>query len=108
MDEQVLKPIQEATYLTVANAWRYRSVLRYCYSQHERLRHYLLLEDLSAAQGQSFFLRLYRRDAPTGFGATCSLEKLDSPPVTNLHLTRLRLREWLLVWKTWGKDLAVL
>lgn len=46
MDEQILKPIQEATYLTVANAWRYRSILRYCYRQHERLRHYLPLEEI--------------------------------------------------------------
>ncbi|MDI6813507.1 MAG: TIGR02677 family protein [Desulfitobacteriaceae bacterium] len=46
MDEQVLKPIQEATYLTVGNAWRYRSILRYCYRQHERLQHYLPLETI--------------------------------------------------------------
>ncbi|CAA7601358.1 TIGR02677 family protein [Acididesulfobacillus acetoxydans] len=46
MDERVLKPIQEATYLTVGNAWRYRSILRYCYRQHERLQHYLLLETI--------------------------------------------------------------
>lgn len=46
MSEQLLKPIQEATYLTVPNAWRYRSILRYFYQQHERLRHYLVLEEI--------------------------------------------------------------
>ncbi|MDA8229626.1 MAG: TIGR02677 family protein [Desulfitobacterium hafniense] len=46
MSEQLLKPIQEATYLTVTNAWRYRSILRYFYEQHERLRHYLVLEEI--------------------------------------------------------------
>ena len=46
MNEQLLKPIQEATYLTVQNAWRYRSILRYVYQQHERLRHYIVLEEI--------------------------------------------------------------
>lgn len=46
MDEQLFKPIQEATYLTVPNAWRYRSILRYIYRQHERLRHYIVLEEI--------------------------------------------------------------
>jgi len=46
VDEQLFKPIVEATYLTVNNAWRYRAILRYCFLQHERLRHYLLLEEI--------------------------------------------------------------
>ncbi|MDR3542929.1 MAG: TIGR02677 family protein [Desulfosporosinus sp.] len=46
MNEQLFKPIQEATYLTVPNAWRYRSILRYVYQQHERLRHYIVLEEI--------------------------------------------------------------
>ncbi|RJX22575.1 MAG: TIGR02677 family protein [Desulforudis sp.] len=46
MDEQLLKPISEVSYLTVGNAWRYRAVLRYFYDQHERLRHYLFPEEI--------------------------------------------------------------
>ncbi len=46
MNEQIFKPIQEATYLTVSNAWRYRSILRYVYLQHERLRYYIVLEEI--------------------------------------------------------------
>lgn len=46
MDEQVLKPIAEVSYLTVGNAWRYRAILRYFYDQHERLRHYLFPEEV--------------------------------------------------------------
>ncbi len=42
MDDMLLKPITEATYLTTENAWRYRAILRYFYIQHERLRYYLL------------------------------------------------------------------
>lgn len=42
MDDWILKPITEATYLTTDNAWRYRAILRYFYIQHERLRYYLL------------------------------------------------------------------
>ncbi len=45
-DDQLLKPISEVAYLTVANAWRYRAILRYFYQQHERLRHYLVLEEV--------------------------------------------------------------
>ncbi len=42
MDDMLLKPITEVTYLTTENAWRYRAILRYFYVQHERLRYYLL------------------------------------------------------------------
>lgn len=56
MDEQVLKPISEVSYLTVGNAWRYRAVLRYFYDQHERLRHYLFPEEiLEHLQHSPFF-----------------------------------------------------
>lgn len=41
MEEKLRKPIPEASYLTAANADRYRSILRYFYQQHERLRYYL-------------------------------------------------------------------
>lgn len=48
MDAKRLKPIPETGYLTAENAWRYRAILRYFYEQHERMRHYLFLEDVFA------------------------------------------------------------
>jgi uncharacterized protein (TIGR02677 family) len=41
MDEKLLTPIAEASYLTAANAWRYRAILRFFYIQHESMRHHL-------------------------------------------------------------------
>lgn len=41
MNTNELKPIIEATYLTVDNAWRYRTILRYFYHQYERMRQFL-------------------------------------------------------------------
>jgi len=46
MNENLLKPIIEASYLTANNTWRYRAILRFFYEQHERLRHYLVLEEI--------------------------------------------------------------
>ncbi|MEA4883575.1 MAG: TIGR02677 family protein [Clostridia bacterium] len=46
MDDRLLKPITEVTYLTTENAWRYRAILRYFYIQHERLRYYLLPDEV--------------------------------------------------------------
>ncbi|MBD1379521.1 TIGR02677 family protein [Metabacillus arenae] len=46
MDEKLFKPITEATYLTTENAWRYRTILRYFYEQHERMRQYLFPEEV--------------------------------------------------------------
>jgi len=46
MDDQQLKPITEAAYLTANNAWRYRAVLRYFYLQHEKLRYYLFPDEI--------------------------------------------------------------
>ncbi|WP_031515837.1 TIGR02677 family protein [Desulfofalx alkaliphila] len=46
MDEKLLKPIIEAAYLTAGNAWRYRSILRFFYIQHERMRYYLFPEEV--------------------------------------------------------------
>lgn len=48
MDQTILKPIVEATYLTTENAWRYRAILRFFYEQHERMRHFLFPEDVFA------------------------------------------------------------
>jgi hypothetical protein len=41
MDASWLKPISEVKYLAVDNAYRYRAILRYFYTQHERMRQYL-------------------------------------------------------------------
>jgi len=46
MNDIVLKPITEATYLTVENAWRYRAILRYFYEQHERIRQFLFPDEI--------------------------------------------------------------
>lgn len=46
MNNLILKPISEATYLTVDNAWRYRAILRYFYEQHERMRQFLFPEEV--------------------------------------------------------------
>lgn len=62
MNEQLLKPIQEATYLTVPNAWRYRSILRYVYQQHERLRHYIVLEEIFQYLKQEPYFREFTEE----------------------------------------------
>lgn len=53
MDAQILKPIPEVKYLSVDNAWRYRAILRYFYTQHEQLRYYLFPEELLEYLGQN-------------------------------------------------------
>lgn len=62
MNEQLIKPITEATYLTVPNAWRYRTILRYFYQQHERLRHYLALEEIFLFLKDNPYFRDYTED----------------------------------------------
>lgn len=53
MDEQLLRPLVEASYLTAANAWRYRTILRYFFIQHESMRHYLFPEEILVRLRQS-------------------------------------------------------
>ncbi len=48
MDERLLKPISEVSYLTADNAGRYRSILRYFYKRHERMQHFLYPEEIYA------------------------------------------------------------
>ena len=48
MEELRQRKIVEASYLTAENAGRYRSILRFFYLQHEKLRHYLYPEDVLA------------------------------------------------------------
>ena len=62
MDEQLLKPIFEVSYLTAGNAWRYRAILRYFYDQHERLRHYLFPEEVLEHLRQSPYFHDYSED----------------------------------------------
>ena len=62
MDEKLLKPISEATYLTTENAWRYRAILRYFYMQHERLRHYLFPEEVLGHLKESPYFEKYTED----------------------------------------------
>lgn len=46
MDERKLKQIKEARYLAADNAWRYRAILHFFFEQHERLRYYLLPQEI--------------------------------------------------------------
>ena len=62
MDDRLLKPITEVTYLTTENAWRYRAILRYFYIQHERLRYYLLPGEVLDHLKQSPYFREYTED----------------------------------------------
>ncbi len=48
IDSKLFRQVREVTYLTVENAWRYRTILRYFYLQHERLRHFLFPEEVYA------------------------------------------------------------
>lgn len=46
MQPGLQKKIKEATYLTADKAWIYRPILRYFYIQHERMREFLLPEEI--------------------------------------------------------------
>ncbi|MFX0558865.1 TIGR02677 family protein [Tepidibacillus infernus] len=62
MNDQMLRAISEVTYLTTDNAWRYRSILRYFYQQHERLRHYLFPEEIYEYLKQNFHFQEYTEE----------------------------------------------
>ena len=62
MDDQLLKPIIEASYLTAANAWRYRAILRYFYIQHESMRHQLFPSEILEYLRQSLYFAEYSED----------------------------------------------
>ncbi|MDC3418475.1 TIGR02677 family protein [Aquibacillus salsiterrae] len=42
----MFKRVKEATYLTAEKAWCYRTILRYFYLQHERMREFLFPEEI--------------------------------------------------------------
>lgn len=46
---KLTKQIDEMRYLTVENAWRYRSILRYFYLQSEKMKYWLYKEDIYEA-----------------------------------------------------------
>jgi len=62
VDERELRPITEATYLTTENAWRYRAILSYFYTQHEKLRHYLYPEDIYNYLKQNSYFTQYSEE----------------------------------------------
>lgn len=62
MDDKIMRPITEATYLTTGNAWRYRSILRYFYMQHERLRYYLFPDEVLEFLRQSPHFKDYSEE----------------------------------------------
>ena len=62
MDDQLLKPIIEASYLTVANAWRYRAILRFFYIQHESMRHQLFPGEILEHLRQNPHFQDYNED----------------------------------------------
>lgn len=45
---QSFKRVTEASYLTAGNVWSYRAILRYFYIQHERMREFVLPEEIYA------------------------------------------------------------
>lgn len=42
----VLRKVKEAAYLTAENHYRYRMILRYFYTQHERMREFIFPEEI--------------------------------------------------------------
>lgn len=46
---KLTRQIDEMRYLTVENAWRYRSILRYFYIQYEKMKYWLYKEDVYEA-----------------------------------------------------------
>lgn len=62
MDAKLLKPIIEASYLTAANVWRYRAILRFFYIQHESLRHQLFPGEILEHLRQSPHFQEYNED----------------------------------------------
>ncbi len=62
LDARDLRPITEVSYLTTENAWRYRAILRYFYTQHERLRHYLYPEEIFSHLKQNPYFAQYQEE----------------------------------------------
>lgn len=52
MNNKVLRQITETKYLSVENAWRYRSIMRFFYISDQQFKHWLSKEDVFAAMKQ--------------------------------------------------------
>jgi uncharacterized protein (TIGR02677 family) len=48
MSENTMKKVIEASYLTAEKAWSYRTILRFFFIQHERMRDYITPEEIFA------------------------------------------------------------
>lgn len=46
LNMELLKPLDEARYLTAENASRYRVIMRFFYEEHQRLRYFMYKEDV--------------------------------------------------------------
>lgn len=49
MNHKVLRPLTETKYLSMENAWRYRSIMRLFYINDQKYRHYLMKEDVHSS-----------------------------------------------------------
>ncbi|TDQ34639.1 TIGR02677 family protein [Aureibacillus halotolerans] len=47
-EQMVQRRVREATYLAAEKAWSYRVILRFCFTQHERMKQFLYIEDIEA------------------------------------------------------------
>lgn len=59
VQEKLLKPIMEARYLTVENADRYRSIIRFFYLQYEKMKYRFYLEDVLEELKEDPYFRDY-------------------------------------------------
>ncbi len=48
MNSKLIKPINEAKYLTAENVWRYRPILRFFYEQYEKIKYWMYKEEVYA------------------------------------------------------------
>jgi hypothetical protein len=54
-----MKKLIEASYLTAENAAEYRTILRYFYLQHERMRDFISPEEVTVSLKFRFFSYIY-------------------------------------------------
>jgi len=62
VNEQDLRVIEEVSYLSTENTWRYRAILHYCFTQHERLHHYIYPEEIYQHLKASSFFAAYTEE----------------------------------------------
>ena len=125
LNGQLLKPILEASYLTAENAWRYRAILRYFYIQHERLRHYLLPEEVYEHLKASQYFANYTEEQlqqdlnqlvnwgnlipRQDTGRVSTIQSLSAGVFAiSVPLILLKLNGWYRIWRIWWGLCAVL